>query len=79
MTFFEAIKSVIYHEYMHQIIKEHNAKFNAKMKLFDGYDKYLKEIEDYFRSDLVKFSVKVMEDYCNEISETEYVRLMEEC
>lgn len=39
----------------------------------------VKEIEDYFKDDLIKFSVKIMEDYCNEISETEYVRLMEEC
>jgi hypothetical protein len=46
----EAIKSVIYHEYTHQIHKNHNEKFNARMKLFNGYEHYMKELEAYFNS-----------------------------
>lgn len=46
----EAIKSVIYHEYTHQMYKNHNAKFNARMKFFPGYNQYMKELEDYFNS-----------------------------
>lgn len=45
-----AIKSVIYHEYTHQIMKRHNAKFNARMKLFPDYDLYMKELEEYYNS-----------------------------
>lgn len=45
-----AIKSVIYHEYTHQCYRDHNAKFNARMKLFSGYDICQKELEDYFNS-----------------------------
>lgn len=45
-----AIKSVIYHEYTHQCYRDHNAKFNARMKLFSGYDTCQKELEDYFNS-----------------------------
>jgi len=44
----EAIKSVIYHEYTHQLYKKHNRKFNARMKLFPKYAQYIKELEDYF-------------------------------
>lgn len=44
----EAIKSVIFHEYTHQLYKDHNAKFKARMKLFPRYDQYMKELEDYF-------------------------------
>ncbi|MBR4084232.1 MAG: M48 family metallopeptidase [Lachnospiraceae bacterium] len=46
----EAIQSVIFHEYTHQLHKNHNAKFNARMKLFPGYNQYMKELEDYFNS-----------------------------
>lgn len=46
----EAIRSVIFHEYTHQLHKNHNAKFNARMKLFPGYNQYMKELEDYFNS-----------------------------
>lgn len=46
----EAIRSVIFHEYTHQLYKNHNAKFNARMKLFPGYNQYMKELEDYFNS-----------------------------
>lgn len=45
-----AIQSVIYHEYTHQLFKKHNAKFNARMKLFPRYNQYMKELEDYFNS-----------------------------
>lgn len=46
----EAIRSVIFHEYTHQLHKNHNSKFNARMKLFPGYNQYMKELEDYFNS-----------------------------
>jgi len=45
-----AIQSVIFHEYTHQMYKNHNKEFNARMKLFPDYDKYNKELEDYFNS-----------------------------
>ncbi len=45
-----AIKLVIFHEYTHQLYRDHNRKFNDRMKLFSGYDKYQKELEDYFNS-----------------------------
>lgn len=45
-----AIKSVIFHEYTHQLYRDHNRKFNDRMKLFSGYDKYQKELENYFNS-----------------------------
>lgn len=45
-----AIKSVIYHEYTHQLFKNHNKKFNARMKLFAGYNEYMEELENYFNS-----------------------------
>lgn len=45
-----AIKSVIFHEYTHQLCRDHNRKFNDRMKLFPGYEKYQKELEDYFNS-----------------------------
>lgn len=44
----EAIKSVIFHEYTHQLYKDHNTKFKARMKLFPRYDQCMKELEDYF-------------------------------
>lgn len=45
-----AIQSVIFHEYTHQMYKNHNKKFDARMKLFPDYNKYNKELEDYFNS-----------------------------
>lgn len=45
-----AIQSVIFHEYTHQMYKNHNKEFNARMKLFPDCDKYNKELEDYFNS-----------------------------
>lgn len=45
-----AIQSVIYHEYTHQMYKNHNKKFDARMKLFPRYDQYMKELEDYFNA-----------------------------
>lgn len=38
----------------------------------------VKQIEDYFKDELIEFSVKIIEDYCNEISEIEYNRILEE-
>jgi hypothetical protein len=46
----EVVKSVIYHEYTHQIHKEHNKKFDSRMKLFPGYSGYKKERDAYFSS-----------------------------
>ena len=43
----EAVKSVIFHEYTHQLYRNHNAKFKARMKLFPRYDQYTKELEVY--------------------------------
>lgn len=45
----------------------------------DDFASAVKRIEDYFKNDLIEFSVKIIEDYCNEISETEYNRILEEC
>lgn len=45
-----AIKSVIFHEYTHQLYRNHNAKFNARMKHFPEYKKHMKELEDYFNN-----------------------------
>lgn len=45
----------------------------------DDFARAVKQIEDYFKDDLIEFSVKIIEDYCNEISETEYNKLLEEC
>lgn len=41
----EAIKSVIYHEYTHQIYQYHDENFEAKMKRFPGYYSYQEELE----------------------------------
>ena len=46
----EAIKSVIYHEYTHQLYKNHNTQFNSRMKLFAGYNQCKKELDKYFNS-----------------------------
>lgn len=43
----EAIKSVIYHEYTHQIYQCHDEAFDAKMKQFPGYDDYQKELDSF--------------------------------
>lgn len=43
----EAIKSVIYHEYTHQIYQYHDEAFDAKMKQFPGYDDYQKELDSF--------------------------------
>lgn len=45
-----AIQSVIFHEYTHQMYRNHNKKFDDRMKLLPGYNKYNKELEDYFNS-----------------------------
>lgn len=45
-----AIQSVIFHEYTHQMYRNHNKKFDDRMKLLTGYNKYNKELEDYFNS-----------------------------
>lgn len=45
-----AIKSVIFHEYTHQMFTEHNKDFNSRMKLFKGYNACQKELEKYFES-----------------------------
>lgn len=50
----EAIKSVIYHEYTHQIYQCHDEAFDAKMKQFPGYDDYQKEL-DSFCNDIQDF------------------------
>lgn len=45
-----AIKSIIYHEYCHQIEQEHNGTFEKMMNRFKDYEKYVMEIENYFNS-----------------------------
>ena len=44
----KAIKSVIFHEYTHQMFTEHNKDFNSRMELFEGYNACQKELEKYF-------------------------------
>lgn len=44
----KAIKSVIFHEYTHQMFAKHNKDFNSRMKLFKGYNACQKELEKYF-------------------------------
>lgn len=43
-----AVKSVIYHEYTHQIYQYHDEAFDAKMKQFPGYDDYQKELNSFY-------------------------------
>lgn len=45
-----AIKSVIYHELIHQEHLDHDNKFNRKVEAFPDYYKYQKEIETYIDS-----------------------------
>ena len=45
-----AIKSVIFHEYTHQLYAEHCEAFDARMKLFKGYEMYKKELNEYFNT-----------------------------
>lgn len=44
----EAIKSVIYHEYTHQLYQFHDNSFYDKMKQFPGYEDYQNELETFF-------------------------------
>lgn len=46
----KAIMFVIFHEYTHQLYKEHNEKFDTRMRLFKGYKACQKELEAYFGS-----------------------------
>ena len=46
----KAVMSVVFHEYTHQLYKEHNKKFDARMRLFKGYRECQKELESYFDS-----------------------------
>lgn len=46
----EAIKSVIYHEYTHQLYEYHDMQFDAKMQLFPGYKKYQDELDAYYNN-----------------------------
>lgn len=43
-----AVESVIYHEYMHQVYREHTEDFEECMNRFDGYDDYYEEVNTYF-------------------------------
>ena len=43
-----AVESVIYHEYMHQVYREHTKEFESHMKRFAGYDDYYEEVNRYF-------------------------------
>lgn len=43
---YEALKSVIYHEYTHQVISDHNEEFNAHMSRFPHYDEYGKQLDE---------------------------------
>jgi hypothetical protein len=45
-----AVKSIIFHEYTHQLYYEHNSDFNARMKLFEGYEESDSELQDYINS-----------------------------
>lgn len=42
------VEAIIYHEYMHQMYREHTAEFEAQMRKFDGYDGYYEEVNKYF-------------------------------
>lgn len=45
-----AVESIIFHEYTHQLYSEHNDDFNARMKLFEGYEEANRELQDYLNS-----------------------------
>lgn len=45
-----AIKSVIYHELIHQEHQDHDSKFNRKVETFPDYYQYQKEIDNYIDS-----------------------------
>ena len=63
----EAIKSVIFHEYTHQLYRNHGGEFNARMELFPNYDRCNRELEDYFNG-LDEFIGEVLaagvDDFC---------------
>ena len=44
----KAIKSVIYHELLHQHSVEHTMTFEKKLLLFPDYEKLQKELDSYF-------------------------------
>lgn len=44
----ETLKSVIYHEYLHQEYKEHNKDFNKREGLFPNVSKHNKRLEEFF-------------------------------
>lgn len=44
----ETLKSVIYHEYLHQEYKEHNKDFRKKEGLFPNVSKHKKILEEFF-------------------------------
>lgn len=45
-----AIKSVIYHEYIHQIYSDHNAAFNQKMLKFKNYEALKQQLDEYINT-----------------------------
>lgn len=61
----ETLKSVIYHEYLHQEYKEHNRDFNKRENLFPNVRKHNKILEEFFDDieDLPPREVKLTLDY----------------
>lgn len=55
------VKSVIYHEYLHQIYKEHDKNFKTKERLFPDFDKHNQLLNDYFSKYKKEFSGKAVE------------------
>jgi len=46
----EAVKSVIFHELLHQEMDEHTMYFKNKLKTFPRYDKCQEELNSYFKN-----------------------------
>lgn len=61
----ETLKSVIYHEYLHQEYQEHNKDFNKREGLFPNARKHNKILEEFFDNieDLPPREVKLTLDY----------------
>ena len=61
----ETLKSVIYHEYLHQEYQEHNKDFNKREGLFPNARKHNKILEEFFDDieDLRPREVKLTLDY----------------